>query len=293
MGVQGGESFNYNVQLKDSSGAFLSGYSFTYQNPDKAVKTFLSARVDKTQKTLLIKEQAIIYNHGFESKAVICLVEALLTYDKEQGVLTGPLITHTANNGHACSSGTISFINKEQINALFSNTPPEKEKAIVQSKTETLRPDPTEKLHAYFEQKQKTETVTPSIAQIESKNTAPKTKFAPPPAKITEGKDGVYTWKSNKIIFTIWDGSDEDGDRVSVLYNGKEVLGNYTIKNKKKELTLDIGGNELNIITIIALNEGSKSPNTANISIQDGDKIYPIIAYNTIGKKAVLRIKKQ
>jgi len=290
MGVQGGASFNYNLQLKDSTGPFLSGYSYTYQVRGKVVKTYLSAEINKAQKTLRIKEQAIIYNHGFKSDAVICLVEALLTYDKDQGVLSGPLITKTVDNGRSCSSGSLSFSNKEQIKALFAPTAPVTEKAAKDNIAQKTNTDPDQQLQAYFEHQQPHKTFKP-IAQIEKKGRDSNKVAAP--KSITEGENGTYLWTSDKIIFNIWDGGTEDDDRVDVFYNGKKVLANYTLKNKKKELILAIGGNQLNIISIFAINEGNKPPNTANISIQDGSKTYDIIAHNTVGKKAILMIKKQ
>ena len=89
----------------------------------------------------------------------------------------------------------------------------------------------------------------------------------------------------------IWDGGTIDGDKVTVLLNGKNVLNNYTLTSAKKafHLALDEG---MNTLTIIANNEGSEPPNTANIQLADGEATYNIIAYNNTGQQATVTIQR-
>ncbi|MBE8968977.1 hypothetical protein IQ277_22970, partial [Nostocales cyanobacterium LEGE 12452] len=87
MGVQGGESFTYKLELKDSVRNILSGYAYTYLNEKNDVKTYVIAEADRDKKTLFIREATIIHNHYFESKALICLVEALLVYSNTEHTL--------------------------------------------------------------------------------------------------------------------------------------------------------------------------------------------------------------
>lgn len=291
MGVRGGESFHYSIDLKDSIGNILSGYGYTYKTKDKVVKAYLTAEIDRGKKSLHIQEQQIISNQGFESKATICLVNAFLTWNKDENNLSGSLITQTSGNGATCSSGTIVFIQKLQIDQLFAPPIP-----TVAQKSNTgqlpqfqTRVDPNKKLNAYFAQKTQTEKAT----QQQPTPPAPPI-VAPKPEikKITEGTEGVYQWHSNKVIFEIWDGGEIDNDQVTVSFNGTIVLKNYQLTAQKKKLTFELGGNELNIITITANNEGSNPPNTANIILYDGDKAYSVLAYNKTRRKAVIKIKK-
>lgn len=298
MGVKGGESFHYKVVLKDSSDNWMSGFAYTYKTESKAVKAELVAQIDRKGQTLHIQEQQLLSNHGFESKATICLVNAMLSRNKSEQNLSGSLITRTSNNGAACSSGSIVFIQKEQIEKLFA--PPAKPAIVKKTVPSTnhfqTRSDPNQKLHAYFAQKQKAEAQQKAREQKISQpkpNPAPATATKPLVKKITEGADGIYTWHSEQIIFEIWDGGDVDNDQVTIAYNGNPILKNYQLSNQKRKLTFEIGGNELNIITITANNEGANPPNTANITLQDGEKVYSILAHNTTGKKAVIQIKKK
>lgn len=275
MGVEGGESFHYKLELLDSAGAYLKGYSYTFSDNKNAVKTALTAQRDPIQKTLKIQEQEIIYNHGFHSRATICLVNALLHFEEQQNTLSGPIITQTIEQGSTCSKGSISFINKQEIEALFSGPP---------------KQEPEAKPVAAIPKQGPIRLNQEPVKQLPVSNHVPP---PPVPEKITEGKDGVYDWHSDKIIFRIWDGSDVDNDRVTLLFNGKPLLENYTLNKIPKEVSLSLSGNEMDTISVIALNEGNTPPNTANISISDGSRNYQIIAYNKITKTATIRIRKK
>jgi len=115
IGIQGGESFTYKLELKDSVGDLLSGYAYTYLNEKNDVKAYVTAEVDRGRKTLRVREQTIIYNNYFQSNAIICLVDALLTFSAAEHSLSGPLTTMTAGNGADCSKGSISFSNVAEL----------------------------------------------------------------------------------------------------------------------------------------------------------------------------------
>src|SRR5690606_1546136 len=113
------------------------------------------------------------------------------------------------------------------------------------------------------------------------------------PVEITEGKDKIYEWVSDTIIFEIRDGGKIDGDVVSVSFNNNIVLHNYTLTKGVKRILLPLSGKEVDAITIIAGNEGNEPPNAADIMLQDGDRLYEIIAHNKIGKKANILIRRK
>jgi hypothetical protein len=285
MGVQGGESFTYRLELKDSTRNLLSGYAYTYLNEKNDVKAYVVAEVDRSRKTLLLKELHIVHNNYFRSNAIICLVDALLTYSNEEKSLSGPLITMTAGNGANCSKGSISFANAAELEQLFNpsiaaiaGTPAQSKP---QQKPQDVARKPVKIIYDTLPRSQPKIVLTPG--QTEKKT----------PDNITEGKDKSYHWHSAQIVMELWDGNNVDNDRVTVLFNGNEVLQHYTLSKEKKKLTLPVGGNELNIITIIADNEGADPPNTANIMLWDDAVSYEVIAHNTIGKRALIKIRKK
>lgn len=282
IGIQGGESFNYRLELKDSAGNILSGYSYTYQDEQHDVKTYVVAEVDRDRKTLKVREQTIVYNNYFQSKALICLVDALLTFSNTEHSLSGPLTTMTAGNGADCSKGSITFSNTEQQEQLFHPKAPKQPVAAVKS---AVVPDKSKPVRVIYDTIPKTRRSIPSPQ--------PPVTVIKRPESITEGQDKSYNWQSDNIILEVWDGNNEDNDRITILLNGTEILKDYTLTKVRKKLSLPVGGNELNIITILAVNEGGDPPNTANILLTDNDQQYEIVAHNTVGKKALIRIRKK
>jgi hypothetical protein len=280
MGVQGGESFHYDMKLKDSTGNILSGYANTYANPENNVKAYIIAEMDRPSKTIHIRESMIVENNYFVSEYIICLVEANLKFSSTEKTLSGPLITMTAGNGANCSKGSITFSNVNEINALFN---PTVKTDIPPIATTMPTPKTTPKpVKIVYDTASKSNPIVPNQAPVGLVKVV-----------ITEGKDKTYNWASNEVVLTIWDGNTEDGDKVTISYNGNAVLKEYVLTKKQKEIKLPIGGNELNIISIQALNEGGEPPNTANITIKDGDTAYDIMAHNTIGKTALIKIRKK
>lgn len=280
MGVQGGESFTYKLELKDSVRNILSGYAYTYLNEKNDVKTYVIAEADRDKKTLFIREATIIHNHYFESRALICLVESLLTYNNTEHTLSGPLTTMTAGNGASCSKGSITFTNVTELNNLF-NPELKGELPVAQA---AQKPVPAKAPKIVYDTLRKSKPATVTTKPV------PEIKK---PETITEGKDKTYRWQSDNIVLEIWDGNNEDNDRVTILFNGTELLKDYVLTKQKKKLSIPVGGNELNIITIVANNEGGDPPNTANILLSDNDVQYDVIAHNTIGKRALIKIMKK
>lgn len=280
MGVQGGESFTYRLELKDSVRNIMSGYAYTYLNEKNDVKTYVVAEADRDKKTLFIRETAIVHNHYFESKALICLVESLLTFNNTEHTLSGPLTTMTAGNGASCSKGSITFSNVTELNTLF-NPELKNDKAPEQPTAKATPVNKPKPAPAVIKKPQPAANTTPPPVRVKK------------PESITEGKDKTYTWHSDNIVLEIWDGNNEDNDRVTILLNGNELLKDYVLTKQKKKLVIPVGGNELNIISIVANNEGGDPPNTANIMLSDNDVQYEVVAHNTIGKSALIKILKK
>jgi len=277
MGVQGGELFTYKLLLKDSVRNILSGYAYTYLDPKNDVKAYVVAEVDKDNRTLMLREVNIMYNNYFKSNALICLIEAMLTFNKTEQVLSGPLITMTAGNGASCAKGSITFNVATELDHLFNNKPELPEKPVVAAPTPATPPKPARVIYDTV----RSRPIRPAAT-------------APPAEKkteiITEGKDKTYNWTTDQIVLEIWDGNNEDNDRVTIMVNGEALLKNHVLTKQKKKLTIPVGGNELNIISIVADNEGGDPPNTANIMLSDGATQYEVIAHNTIGRKSLIKI---
>ena len=64
----------------------------------------------------------------------------------------------------------------------------------------------------------------------------------------------------------------EDGDIIAVYLNGNKVISSLTLKNAEQFFNFTINSGT-NTLVVIALNEGSSSPNTTQITVNNGSGI--------------------
>lgn len=101
-------------------------------------------------------------------------------------------------------------------------------------------------------------------------------------------KEAVAITKRN-IIIEVWDNNREDGDIISLKINNTWILKNYTVTKEKKRLKVKMPVKESTIV-LIAENLGATRPNTAAISIIDGDQIKTVVLRSDMGKSEAIRI---
>ena len=82
---------------------------------------------------------------------------------------------------------------------------------------------------------------------------------------------GEIISRSANLTFAIWDDAVEDGDSISLQINNEWLAKGFPVKNKAQflQITLKPGPN---VITFLADNLGSISPNTSVLEIIDGKR---------------------
>ena len=275
IGVEGGELYSYKIVFTDSAGG-VNGASYTYLKEPDATKSLITGSIDRVNKTLTIKEVSIVYNHGFHSTVSMCLVNVILRYLPDNTgsghILKGNYSSADAGAAY-CGMGTITFTNDEELRLLFETvaTPLQAAPAkLAIAIPAPRRPAPGRII---------TEIIDTHAQGQETAVT-----------EITTGIEKLYEWHSDTVAAELWDGGNIDGDNVSVYFNDKKVLDNYTLTAAKKLLLLPLSAG-INTIAITANNEGSEPPNTANILLTDGPLHYNIIAYNNTGQVAAIKIR--
>lgn len=281
LGVAGGESFTYRLEFKDSSG-FISGYSYTYMWEKNEIKATIAGFIDRDKKTIAFRETGIVYNHGFQSNITICLLDVLLKYREEGGamMLAGPFKSADAGDVY-CGKGTVSFTGNAIIDGLFvrkgnATTP------AAPPQPPSVKPPARSPMRVVYDTLPKKQVTV-----------APPPSSSNEPAKITAGTEKTYEWNTSVIDFSIWDGGWIDGDVVTILFDDQTIAKNYPLVAARKTFSFSLDDKETHTITIIANHEGSELPNTANIELQDGNLKYNLIAYNAIGKRAVIKVRKK
>ena len=265
IAVSTGEVFPYKVVLTEVDGK-VKGYSFTYKEPNET-KAVIKGTLDKHMRTLTFSETDIVYSHGYQTRAFMCLVDADLqsVSDRQGNRLTGS-ITSRETDKTSCTPGTLLFSNEDEIRNLFS-------------------------YHDNYDTvismgKRPKEVTKPAIPET----IAP--AALPPTEKVTAGIEKTYDWSSDSVIIDIWDGGNIDGDRISVAFNGKACLTNYFLVKEKKQLRLPLSPQTINTISIYADNEGSDPPNTASLLLTDCKKQYSVLAYKPKGQQAIIKIRR-
>lgn len=105
---------------------------------------------------------------------------------------------------------------------------------------------------------------------------------------------GNITVNSKRITIQLYDNGVDDGDTVSVFFNGKLLLSHQRISEKPVTLEVDLdeklGKNEL---ILFAENLGSIAPNTALIIVSAGNNRYELFSSADLLKNALLTIQYQ
>lgn len=296
LGIEGGELFSYELDFWETDGKII-GKATTWFETGKEVCAKMEGLIDKNNRTFSFSEKEILYNTGFASAKTICLINAQLKYQKDDNnnmVLSGRITSNDVTNV-SCARGFITFTNPAETNPLFEETKP-KEKIIA------IKPEP--KLFSAPKESKSIPVLSSQVVKTPAKSMKfiTETTMVPPviekvkttsniPDRITAGQEKIYEWKNDSVSVEIWDNSRVDGDVISVNYNGKKLLENYALIKEKKRLKLFLEKDE-NELTIIAVNEGSEQPNTADILLYDGTIPHAVIAYNSIGKNSVIKIRK-
>jgi hypothetical protein len=95
---------------------------------------------------------------------------------------------------------------------------------------------------------------------------------------------------SKTVKIYIWDHQIEDGDRINLILNGEWILTDYTLRNNKRVIEVELQEGE-NTLILYALNLGKYKPNTAAIMIDDGTKKQEVILESTLEESSALEIK--
>jgi hypothetical protein len=88
-----------------------------------------------------------------------------------------------------------------------------------------------------------------------------------------------YKVDVNELNIEVFDHENEDGDIVSLCFNGQYLLEKLLLKNKPKTLTIKLLPNRQNVLTVFANNTGKEGANTSAIRFTLNGKQEQIILY--------------
>jgi len=109
---------------------------------------------------------------------------------------------------------------------------------------------------------------------------------------IKDDEEIIVFWESEKIILSIWDDIKEDGDRITITFNGKTIVDDFELKNKKKLIEINIKKQE-NKLVFTATDTGLIADNTARVDMFDNELKHQIITKLQLNKSVTVLIKKK
>ena len=249
--LENGTPLMFEMEFIQDKG-MVNGFSITGKGTPDETKSDVSGIFNKNTKTYKLKETQVLSTNSEADLNTFCYINMEIT---EKGKLSlkryEGKFTGYFTNGDTCASGNIILMEKEKLEKKV-----EKIKKKVEKKIE----------------KQKKEEINVLSTKV-----------------LKDGDDMLIKCYSDKITIYIWDANQEDGDKISLIVNGKYLLENYTTKRKRKKIKYKLNEGE-NIIEITATNLGSTPPNTSRIEIVDSKAKYPIITQLELNKTAIIKI---
>ena len=253
--LENGTPLMFEMEFIQDKG-IVNGFSITGKGTPDETKSDVSGIFNKNTKTYKLKETQVLSTNSEADLNTFCYINMEIT---ELGKLS--LKRYEGNftgyftNGEKCASGKIILMEKEKLEKKV-----EKIKKKVEKKIE--------------KKKKKEEEINVMSTKV-----------------LKDGDDMLIKCYSDKITIYIWDANQEDGDKISLIVNGKYLLKDFTTKRKRKKIKYKLKKGE-NIIKITAENLGSTPPNTSRIEIVDSKTKYPIITQLELNKTAIIKIVK-
>jgi hypothetical protein len=252
--VKDGDTYPYKLVFSIARGD-INGYSVTRITDSTETKGVITGHINRKKQILTFVETKVIGEHEPQKDVTNCLIDAKCAY-KLHGANYIVIGTFTGKDEDKkkCGDGVLEFQQANTAGSVFY--------------TDTIQQLPV--AHA------------DSVAKNE----------LPGENTITAGIQKEYDWISDSCVLDIWDSGVIDGDVVSVLFNGQNILSNYTLAKEKMQLRLRLIKGA-NTITIVAEDEGNNPPNTAEMLLTDVEARYKITAFNKKGEKAIVVLRKK
>jgi hypothetical protein len=254
---------SYKVVFNEDNG-FLKGFTLTDIGGTHETKSYLAGYFDEKLNTLDFYESGIIYTKSFVNENDFCFVnfEGKLKKLNQNQQIDGTF-KGLYSDGKECISGEISLKGLGKILKRAKKIDRKVDKSILISK------EKKDKVHL--------------LRDIDSINTNRLNK---------DETLSIFT-KYKKVKLIIYDAGQEDGDKISIVVNGKVLFKSLEAFSKKKTIEIPLNKSKTEI-EITALNTGVIGGNTIIIQIKDMENTIETVTNLKKGEKAnfVVLIKK-
>lgn len=87
-----------------------------------------------------------------------------------------------------------------------------------------------------------------------------------------KSSDEIFEVQSTELKLALSDAGEQDGDIITVVQNGKEIISNYELKKTPKDYQVNLKPNSSNTFKFIPINDGKRATNTTLAVLYDGEK---------------------
>ena len=219
----------------------LHGYSLSDPGGPTETKTKISGSFDSVKKTISFQENIVLRSKVDLKNNDLCFVRATLVLKDNKLVesLSGKFSGFKIDKVTECANGQIKLINTDRAKVILK----------------------------IWDEQDKFHDNSKKIAQENSGKLL----------TLANEKGKTLSITGNTVRVTLWDNGQVDGDKIAVSFNGKNILEDYILTAEAKIIEIPLSGNAVDTLKIIALNEGTISPNTAAIKIESSVEQYPIL----------------
>ena len=230
---------SYRIFFTETAGK-ITGFSVTDLQGNHETKSIINGSINNDTNKLIFEESEIIYTKSEELTSDFCFIhfEGKIKLNNSKALIEGSF-EGLYNDGVKCTDGSIKLVGED----------------VLYKKANKL----TKKIN-------KTNRISDSI----------KSSFSPVKMindlKMNTLKNNnninVYTSSQNYLI-KLWDAGKEDGDKIFIYLNDKILISKYEVIKQVKEIDIKLVKG-VNVLKIVAYNNGKIAPNTAKMIITDG-----------------------
>lgn len=251
----------YRIIFTEKKGV-IEGYSITDIGGNNETKNNISGTYNRKTNDFKFKEAGILYTKSVINQDSFCFVNFLgkINLGTQNSKLEGSF-KGLFKNKTKCIDGTAVLVNLTKI----------------EKKVNTMNKKVQNSKFVSKETKQKMKAV--SILDSLQVNSLKKDQNL-----------NIFV-DSPEITIEIWDAKVEDGDKIDLYLNGKKLLDNYTVLNKKKIFTTSLNADK-NVFRIEAISEGDKPLNTAMIHLIDKGRVFEMSTNLKKGEKTSITLLK-
>lgn len=246
---------SYKISFDEKDG-WIKGHSLTDLGGAHETKSYLSGYFDNEKNTLEFFESGIIYTKSYMTRDDFCFIHfnGSLRKLNEQQSIEG-LFKGLYSDGKECISGELKLANMGKLLQKAKKFDRKVDRNILISKETKDKVNLVKELDSLsMNTLKKNETLT------------------------------IFS-KSDKITLSIYDAGLEDGDKLTLYLNGKELYRNLEAHSTKRKIEIPLQG-EKDVLKILALTNGTVGGNTIKIDLFDGDNAIETLTNMKAGESA-------